>query len=120
MYGMMEIRAENSYKRLKRELDCCPYITGIEREWLTAYLLQHRIVSLNEIDLKKEMEYRSFVWDSEEIVESKSGGFSRKLCEIVERYQLIIDLEVLPDFTSDEIDILRGIIIGEYINIKKG
>ena len=57
---------------------------------------------------------------AEEIVESKSGGFSRKLCEIVERYQLIIDLEVLPDFTSDEIDILRGIIIGEYINIKKG
>ena len=52
MYGMMEIRAENSYKRLKRELDCCPYITGIERDWLTAYLLQHRIVSLNEIDLK--------------------------------------------------------------------
>ena len=39
---------------------------------------------------------------AEEIVESKNGGFSRKLCEIVERYQLIIDLEVLPDFTSDE------------------
>ena len=79
MYGMMEIRAENSYKRLKRELDCCPYITGIEREWLTAYLLQHRIVSLNEIDLKKEMEYRSFVWDSEEIVESKKVYYAGAL-----------------------------------------
>lgn len=56
---------------------------------------------------------------AEEISESKSGGFSRKLCEIVERYQLIIDLEVLPAFTSDEIDILRGIIIGEYINSRK-
>lgn len=54
-----------------------------------------------------------------EISESKSGGFSRKLCEIVERYRLIMDLEVLPDFTSDEIDILRGIIIGEYINSRK-
>lgn len=57
--------------RLKQELEYCPFITGIEREWLATCLRQMGIQSLERVDLQVEMRYRAIVWKDAEIEASK-------------------------------------------------
>lgn len=51
----------------------------------------------------------------------RAGGFSRRLGEIVERYQLVLDLESekLPDLTDAELEIMRVIVMGAVIDARK-
>ena len=53
--------------------------------------------------------------------ETKESGwsFSARLGEIVERYQILLDLEELPDFSEEETAILSECICGSYINCRK-
>lgn len=53
--------------------------------------------------------------------ETKEGGesFSARLGEIVERYQTLLDLEKLPDFSEDEMEILNEVIWGNIVNRRK-
>lgn len=53
--------------------------------------------------------------------ETKEGGesFSARLGEIVERYQMILDLEALPEFSEDEMEILNEVIWGNIVNRRK-
>lgn len=50
--------------------------------------------------------------------ETKESGwsFSARLGEIVERYQILLDLEELPDFSEDETMILGEAICGAGVN----
>ena len=51
----------------------------------------------------------------------KEGGesFSARLGEIVERYGILIDLEELPEFSEDEMEILNEVIWGNIVNRRK-
>ncbi len=53
--------------------------------------------------------------------ETKEGGesFSARLGEIVERYGILIDLEELPEFSEDEMEILNEVIWGNIVNRRK-
>lgn len=53
--------------------------------------------------------------------ETKEGGesFSARLGEIVERYQMILDLEALPEFSEDEMEILNEVIWGNIVDRRK-
>lgn len=45
--------------------------------------------------------------------------FSSRLGEIVERYEIIMDLETVPEFTPEEMEILGEVICGAVINRRK-
>ena len=49
----------------------------------------------------------------------RAGGFSAALGDIVERYQILLDLTVLPTFTDDEIFVLSEAICGSVIDTRK-
>ena len=78
---------------LKQELECCPFITGIEREWLETCLLQMGIQSLQMVDLQMEMRYRAIVWKDAEIEASKKRYDASALESCVLYYR-----ETLPEY----------------------
>lgn len=47
------------------------------------------------------------------------GGFSKRLTEIADRYEMILDSLPLPDFTEEEIMILGDVVIGVEIDARK-
>lgn len=51
----------------------------------------------------------------------RTSGFSRRLGEIVERYQIMIDLDMsgLPELTGAEMSILGEVICGSVIDRRK-
>lgn len=51
----------------------------------------------------------------------RAGGFSRRLGEIVERYQLVLDLESekLPELTNTELEIMGEVVMGAAIDARK-
>ena len=52
-------------------------------------------------------------------VKAHGGSFSARLGEIVERYQILLDLEELPDFSEAEAEILSEVICGAGIDRRK-
>ena len=52
-------------------------------------------------------------------VKESGGSFSARLGEIVERYQMILDLEELPEFSEDEMEILNEVIWGNIVDRRK-
>lgn len=52
-------------------------------------------------------------------MKQEGGNFSARLDEIVERYQMILDLEELPEFSEEEMDILNEITWGNKIDRRK-
>ena len=52
-------------------------------------------------------------------VKAVGGNFSARLDEIVERYQILLTLEEVPDFSDEEVYILSECICGSYINCRK-
>ena len=49
----------------------------------------------------------------------RAGGFSAALGDIVERYQILLDLTALPAFTDDETFVLSEAICGSVIDARK-
>ena len=49
----------------------------------------------------------------------RNGGFSRRLGEIVDRYEIIMDLTELPTFDDTETQILSEVICGSVISRSK-
>ena len=51
----------------------------------------------------------------------RTSGFSRRLGEIVERYQLVLDLESekLPELTDTELEIMGEVVMGAVIDARK-
>lgn len=52
-------------------------------------------------------------------MKKEGGNFSARLDEIVERYGILIDLEELPEFSEDEMEILNEVIWGNIVNRRK-
>ena len=52
-------------------------------------------------------------------VKAHGGSFSARLGEIVERYQMMLDLEALPEFSEEETAILSECICGSAIDRRK-
>lgn len=52
-------------------------------------------------------------------VKEAGASFSARLGEIVERYQILLDLEELPEFSEDETEILSEVICGAAIDRRK-
>ena len=48
--------------------------------------------------------------------ETKPGKFSQKLGDVVERYNIIMKLTDLPEFTEDEIMILSEVVCGSMVS----
>ena len=55
----------------------------------------------------------------ESTMKENGGSFSARLGEIVERYQMILDLEELPEFSEDEMEILNEVIGGNIVDRRK-
>ena len=55
----------------------------------------------------------------ESTMKENGGSFSARLGEIVERYQVLLDLEELPDFSEAEMEILSECICGSAIDRRK-
>lgn len=55
----------------------------------------------------------------ESTMKENGGSFSARLGEIVERYQMMLDLEALPEFSEDETMILSEAICGSVIDRRK-
>ena len=53
------------------------------------------------------------------VMKEAGGNFSARLDEIVGRYQILIDLETLPEFSEDEMSILGEVICGSVIDRRK-
>lgn len=49
----------------------------------------------------------------------RNGGFSRRLGEIVDRYDIIMSMTDLPEFTDTETSILSEVICGSVIDARK-
>lgn len=51
----------------------------------------------------------------------RTSGFSRRLGEIVERYQIMLDIDAatLPDLTDSEMEILGEVVMGSVIDARK-
>lgn len=51
----------------------------------------------------------------------RTSGFSRRLGEIVERYQIMLDLDIgnLPDLTDTELSIMGEVLAGSIIDRRK-
>ena len=52
-------------------------------------------------------------------MKERGGSFSARLDEIVERYQILLTLEEVPDFSDEEVYILSECVCGSYINCRK-
>ena len=52
-------------------------------------------------------------------VKAAGGNFSARLDEIVERYQILLTLEKVPDFTDEEMDILNEVVFCNKIDRRK-
>ena len=52
-------------------------------------------------------------------VKETGASFSARLGEIVERYQMILDLEELPEFSEDEMEILNEVIWCNIVDRRK-
>ena len=52
-------------------------------------------------------------------MKQEGGNFSARLDEIVERYQMILDLEELPEFSEDEMEIINEVIWGNIVDRRK-
>lgn len=55
----------------------------------------------------------------ESTMKENGGSFSARLGEIVERYQMILDLEELPEFSEDEMEILNEVIWSNIVDRRK-
>lgn len=55
----------------------------------------------------------------EKMKEQGGGSFSARLGEIVERYEIVIALEKVPEFTPEEMEILGEVICGSIIDRRK-
>ena len=55
----------------------------------------------------------------EEKVKKEGGNFSARLDTIVGRYGIILDLEELPEFTANEMEILNEVIYNNLIDRRK-
>lgn len=49
----------------------------------------------------------------------RTSGFSRRLGEIVERYQIMLDLDTPPDLTDTELSIMGEVLAGAIIDRRK-
>lgn len=49
----------------------------------------------------------------------RTSGFSRRLGEIVERYQIMIDLDTPPELTDTELSIMGEVLSGAVIDRRK-
>ena len=49
----------------------------------------------------------------------RTSGFSRRLGEIVERYQIMLDLDPLPELTDTELAIMGEVLCGAVIDRRK-
>ena len=49
----------------------------------------------------------------------RTSGFSRRLGEIVERYQIMIDLDTPPELTETELSIMGEVLTGAVIDRRK-
>ena len=51
----------------------------------------------------------------------RTSGFSRRLGEIVERYQIMLDIDAqkLPELTDSEMEIMGEVIMGSVIDARK-
>ena len=49
----------------------------------------------------------------------RTSGFSRRLGEIVERYQIMLDLDTPPDLTDTELSIMGEVLTGAIIDRRK-
>lgn len=49
----------------------------------------------------------------------RTSGFSRRLGEIVERYQIMIDLDTPPELTDTELSIMGEVLTGAIIDRRK-
>lgn len=49
----------------------------------------------------------------------RTSGFSRRLGEIVERYQIMLDLDTLPELTDTELAIMGEVLCGAVIDRRK-
>lgn len=49
----------------------------------------------------------------------RTSGFSRRLGEIVERYQIMIDLDTPPELTDTELSIMGEVLTGAVIDRRK-
>lgn len=49
----------------------------------------------------------------------KGGNFSGRLNEIVERYNILLDLEIIPEFTEQEVAILAETIGGSAVDRRR-
>lgn len=52
-------------------------------------------------------------------VKARGGSFSSRLGEIVERYQILLDLEELPEFSETETEILSEVVCGTGVDRRK-
>ena len=55
----------------------------------------------------------------ESTMKENGGSFSARLGEIVERYDILIDLEDVPDFSEKETEILSECVCGATIDRRK-
>lgn len=49
----------------------------------------------------------------------RTSGFSRRLGEIVERYQIMLDLDTFPELTETELQIMGEVLSGAVIDRRK-
>ena len=49
----------------------------------------------------------------------RTSGFSRRLGEIVERYQIMLDLDTPPELTDTELSIMGEVLTGAVIDRRK-
>lgn len=49
----------------------------------------------------------------------RTSGFSRRLGEIIERYQIMLDLDTLPELTDTELAIMGEVLCGAVIDRRK-
>ena len=54
-----------------------------------------------------------------EEMKQESGNFSGRLNEIVERYNILLDLEIIPEFTEQEVAILAETIGGSAVDRRR-
>lgn len=70
--------------------------------------------------MKNKTIYMNEPLEKLEAATKKQGvPFSSRLGEIVERYEIIMDLETVPEFTSEEMEILSEVICGAVIDRRK-
>ena len=79
------------------------------------------IKSLEEIKMAKtkQVYMNPALAGLEAEVKARGGSFSARLGEIVERYQILLDLEVLPNFSPEELTILGEVICGAGVDRRK-